>query len=90
MDTASLSLLLARTDETHSSAQDRPECAVIHSAGCGSPGARHLEAQTHSERVVRQSLALVGSIILRTSVIFVAGKPLISACLLMMASSLAM
>src|SRR5262249_29979020 len=33
--------------------------------------------------------AVVGSIILRTSVIFVAGKPLISACLRMMASSLA-
>jgi len=33
--------------------------------------------------------SVVGSIILRTSVIFVAGKPLISACLWMSASSLA-
>jgi hypothetical protein len=33
--------------------------------------------------------AVVGSIILLTSVIFVAGKPLISACLRMIASSLA-
>jgi hypothetical protein len=33
--------------------------------------------------------AVVGSIIFFTSVIFVAGKPLISACLWMMASSLA-
>jgi hypothetical protein len=33
--------------------------------------------------------AVVGSIIFFTSVIFVAGKPLISACLRMMASSLA-
>ena len=33
--------------------------------------------------------AVVGSIVLRISVIFVAGKPLISACLRMMPSSLA-
>jgi hypothetical protein len=33
--------------------------------------------------------AVVGSIIFLTSVIFVAGKPLISACFRMMASSLA-
>ena len=36
-----------------------------------------------------QEASVVGSIIFFTSVIFVAGKPLISACLRMMASSLA-
>jgi hypothetical protein len=35
------------------------------------------------------AFSVVGSIILRTSVILVAGKPLISACLRMMASSFA-
>lgn len=35
------------------------------------------------------ALSVVGSIILRTSVIFVAGKPLISACFRMMPLSLA-
>ena len=43
---------------------------------------------THRKRCYA-AFSVVGSIILRTSVILVAGKPLISACLRMMASSLA-
>jgi hypothetical protein len=42
-----------------------------------------------TERGTIHEAAVVGSIIFLTSVIFVAGKPLISACFRMMASSLA-
>jgi hypothetical protein len=42
-----------------------------------------------TEQRTIHAAAVVGSIIFLTSVIFVAGKPLISACFRMMASSLA-
>ena len=48
------------------------------------------ETQTFSKWTRRAyAVAVVGSIIFLTSVTFVAGKPLISACLRIMASSLA-
>lgn len=43
----------------------------------------------YSESLEAHPAAVVGSIIFLTSVIFVAGKPLISACLRMIASSFA-
>ena len=54
------------------------------------PDIQWVESFVAGDKTFCVYMAVVGSIILCTSVIFVAGKPLISACLLMIASSLAM
>ena len=45
------------------------------------PGGSHARADVQGNALDQSGLSVVGSIIFRTSVIFVAGKPLISACL---------
>ena len=76
---ASGSIVKATTLAEHHAAIDSQVPCRTESAGC--------PETTRSSKF--HEAAVVGSIVFFTSVIFVAGKPLISACLRIMASSLA-